>query len=306
MTLDSSRLLSANELSRLTEGSYEQLVSKVWDYLSEVSEEIFGGASIKDILATKLDHAVVVSENGDLARVTFHAEGDSVANFDFEPCGRIQLEEVGAAKSLAVDVVSALLDGDEDSARSSMRSLIRTVESKAAVSEEEATQGILAVFEADRPWRRWYSENEDKVHSELGPKLGAVYSSRVEPKFQELMDGLNEDESVKKELISLELKELADRFDFVQFAVSEHISKVRSSVVAQSRDDELSSLFEFLSLELKLETGRIAKALSQVDAVRLVSSLASIHDRGAQALYRLELVEKYVGHLATKIREAEK
>jgi hypothetical protein len=306
--------IPAIELGRVTEGSYEQLISKLQEELSASSERLFGKKCSIELISTFPGYAIAMAEDGGSVRVKFEKTNDGypkivshepydLRNFVKDPTA--YLEETSRK------IVDALFEGDSNKASALTMEMLPLVEEKETLVPSDLVDVVSARFDQICAWKKAYEENLSAIHATVGADLGLVEQGRVEPKFRKLYDGSIpvEERTNYEELVNSDLISITERYEEVYKRINSvvhgmpkaTIASERFSQFATSSNDNERALAGF-ALDLEEDVKQIVKVLREVrSATSDVSSCGNIHDIAARALYRYDIAARYIEIATNKL-----
>jgi len=292
------RFVPPDELSRITRGSYEQLIGQLAEEVARTSDRFFGQPCKTKLLSTFQNHAVVLAESGQAVRVRYEMNGEGRPMVvSHEPYKLQCIDEKNPSEFVegrAREVVDALLEGDEARALSRARDVLPLVEDRKPVEVKDILKLVREHLERKCPWKAAYEENLGRIHQTIGSDLGAIDQRRVESKFEKLYDGSIpvEQRSGYADLVQSDLTGLVESYGRIEDRVGKLTN--RFTAMAASPDSDLQALGGF-ALDFEEDVQRTSKVLREAAGeLTDVAARGELHDVASKALYRYDVAVKYI------------
>jgi hypothetical protein len=297
MLLD--RFVPPDELKRVTEGSYERLIEQLAEEATKASQRIFGQACQVKLVSTFPNHAVVLAESGDAARVRFEMSGGGepmiVSHEPYTFTSVKPSDSKAFVESRSKEIVNALLEGDDNRAYSRAREILPMVEDKREIiSPTDLVKLVQDHFGRECAWKSAYESNQGGIHKAIGSDLGLIDQNRTEAKFTKLYDGSIpvEQRAGYESLVHSDLIRVVESFERLQGrveALTEKFTTLAASTVEKER-----SLGGF-ALDFEEDVQRAAKVLREAaSGVFDVAARGQLHDVASKAMYRYDVAVRYI------------
>jgi hypothetical protein len=211
-------------------------------------------------------------------------------------------EEAGRA-------VDDILNGNLDSAQERVRGLTFFVEERTEPSENELVESWIASMSSERPWRKTYKEQTQKIRKFLWGELTSLEENRLSPKFKKLYDGSTSDEELEafRETVESDLLYIAERAGALIGVIEAAVEGTQDLLpqLADPEDDAVLTLFSTFAEDLAEDLRGVKHVASEASKdVGCVSCLAELHDNMATGLYDYEVAGRFIERMAAKLKDA--
>lgn len=292
------RFVPPDELKRVTAGSYERLIEQLEVEAVKASQRIFGQPCQVKLVSTFPNHAVVLAESGEAARVRFEMSGSGepvIVSHEPYTFTSVKAGDTKAfVESRSKEIVTALLEGDDNRAYRRAMEILPMVESKPGIPPADLVKLVEEHFGRECAWKTAYESNQGGIHKAIGSDLGMIDQSRVEAKFLKLYDGSIpvEQRAGYESLVHSDLLRIVESFEKLRDrigALTERFTALASSTVEKER-----SLGGF-ALDLEEDVQRAAKVLREAaSGVFDVAPRGQLHDVASRAMYRYDVAVRYI------------
>jgi hypothetical protein len=191
------RFVPVDELRRVTQGSYEHLVSRLTDALRVESPRLFGEDTDVAVLGTFPGFVLATSPAGACRRVRYteSAQGLQIGAAEevrLPVYDRSNLEEYLQKESRrAVDL---FFRGDVQEATQVISKLAPYVGKTSTLSEARVADALILCLGGERTWKALYADRVAAIHESVKDDLPTLNKAAPQPQFKKLYDGsLNED-----------------------------------------------------------------------------------------------------------------
>ena len=312
--MSSPNLVSATDLRRVTQGSYEQrmsriheaVISKLVDKFECESTDVKVLATFDEDVVAQVDgkvHRVRVQESdtGDVHVVSCVEEDVPVYNLDNAH------EFVEAEVGLAVD---QYLKGDITGAKVRIESVLPYVSSTPKGSEDTVLHTVESALSASRLWKRIYEQRKSQITKYVVNHLEAIEANRLEPKFSKLSDGLVEesDQSSYSDLVNEDLEYVLSRYESLRSNIQEAVDAAEDGLEkAKKSGSEVVDVYERFSEDLLNDLDRINNLNKRVlGKVTSVAGRGKLRDTLAEDLYTMEVAGRFITEVSTRLSEVAK
>ena len=301
------------EVQKLLFGSYEHLIARVDEAVQEESSQLFGSNCEAKTLGVFPGYAVVGNDSGKFVRVQFEDlqgkklrltghESVEVPIVTESNLGSFVVEEAGRA-------VEEFLKGDTESAQARVRGLSFFIEENPESSEKALVESWIASVSSERPWRRLYKEQTQKIRKFLWGELTSLEENRLSPKFKKLYDGSTTDDELEsfRETVESDLLYIAERADALAGVIAVAVEGTDGLLpqLADPEDDAVLTLFSTFAEDLVEDLRGVKHVASEASQnVGCVSCLAELHDNLATGLYDYEVAGRFIERMAVKLKDA--
>lgn len=306
-----SGLIPANVLAEVTRGSLEDHVGKVIQAVEE-SHARFESATGDDlnVLATFGSHVVVANGDGNVYRAAYQETGDDFTITQVEeldlPVIRDRKDGRRFVDRTAAEVVEAVVAGDFSSARDQIRTLI---ESASLVSPRdqllELREHLSGLFDPDRPWRAFYSEDHERIQRLVWGTTGSALSYNPQARYQELYrNGLLEDAAEYGSAVEADVGVMAARLSKLWEQATEawgeyqSASQFKAGGVARSAEHFEAIASDYL-VELKGLCHLMTEAANDTDP-DTIAARGWLYDQVARQYPQVEVTARLVRRVATE------
>lgn len=307
--MTSRKLVDGEFLSKLLGGSFETMMGRVEEAISEQAD-LFGGddGEVRTI-GTFSNHAIVLNENGEFFRASFSVDGET-GELELGEIERIDVpvkevaELSGEARTESLRAVDALLEGDDDEVDIRLGSLYEMVRSGVRLTAEGVEDNALCFFEHEPEWLVAVRDNAVSMAKYVGAEAN---QELPKPKFETFIaEGENGDERHRRVMMA-SFKTLY-----------EELAKMRNSIeVARSVDGECclrtgneadpamvaEDFVEFVDdfgTDLDAIIGLVEDAVA-VSSDGTLKNLARVHDAVAARMKEMGLAAAFCEKFARRI-----
>jgi len=304
----------SDEVRKLLYGSFEHLVSRVEEAVQKEKAKFFGeDCGAVQTLGVFPGHAIVGTNDGRFVRIKFEdAQGRKLRIVSHEAVEVPVVTNKNLPEYIqqqARQIVEDILNRRSDSAYARLSRLAPLVSEKVAASEKEITEGLISHYAAERPWKRLYKEQVQKIRKFLWGELTALEDSRLTVKYKSLYDGSTDDEKLEsfRSTVVKDLAFVAERAGELAALVSaanESVNNV-SPKLQDPEDDATVSMFGSFSEDLADDLREMSAAAMEASKnIGCVNCLAELYDNFATMLYDYEVAGRFVERMAAKLRDA--
>jgi len=295
---------------RLTMGSYEHTIAKLNEAIQRCKKSLFKEESIR-VFGTFPGHAIVVAESGKFYRAVFEEKDGAFKVTGVSGVPVPMADSVpDFVRTEVQSVVEAFLAGKIDAARIKLEGVAPFVGNRKQITESQLTESVISAMKAEKPWRRLYQEQEQKIRKFLWGDLAAIQEAAVSPKFKKLYDGSMEAEEVEtfRDLVSEETKELGYRLE----ALTRFVHEARAFVTQfepkfrELGEDAIYTTFGAFSEDLESDLQSVSELVSEsATGVSSVADLGKLFDAVAEALTDYEIAGRFVEKMAAKLHSSQ-
>lgn len=307
----SSKLVTAAELRRLMQGSYEQRIGKIAEAVRAHFTQMLGEARPIEIIAT-LDKAAVVLSEGTFHRVTI-SESDhgtprvvEVAPMDVEVYDESNIQEFVAKE--ATEVVDLFLKGSIKAALLRLEDLAPMVHANPARDETKVVESVATALQAPRHWKRVFEERGSHIKRFLLEDLTELDAGRLRPKFSQLYDGTIGSEKLNgyADLVEEDLEIVMERFEAVRAAVDAAHESAHGRLHEGGSMEAVGQMYAGFAADLIDDLGSLHTLGSRaVFETSDVAARARLRDLLAESLHSREVAGRFVVVVADRLTEAQ-
>lgn len=307
------RVVPAEAIAELAQGSYEHLVSRINEALESQKNLIVGPNRSVKTVATFPGYAVVASDEGQFLRVKYEDINGSIRLSGFENVEVSTYEPKTIfkyAQECALSAVDAMLSKNKDESRNRLRALVSLSESFSRPRGEVIVENVIGALQLQRPWRRLYVEQHAEIKKMLATELKMIEDNSVNPKFTKLYDGTIPEERFEefRSLVTSDLTSLGERLSGVHTKVEAAYYPFADSIKNLNRDpkddavlNQFSTFAEDLIDHLRVMRENLAEALEDAACVMC---LGQVHDAIAEGLLDIEIAGRFVENMALRFAES--
>ena len=301
------------DVQKLLYGSYEHLIARVDEAVQADCEKLFGEECEAQTLGVFPGSAIVGNGNGKFVRVKFEdVKGQKLRLLDHEDLEVPVVNESNLDKFVAEEAgraVEDILRGDSEAAANRVRGLTFFVEERTEKTDQELTESWIASMATERPWRRLYKEQTQKIRKFLWGELTSLEENRLTPKFKKLYDGSTADEDLEtfRESVLADLSYIAERVEALVGVIEEALGSTQDLTqhLADPEDDAVLTLFSTLAEDLIEDLRGVKHITSEAsENVGCVSCLGELYDNLATGLYDYEVAGRFIERMAAKLKDA--
>jgi hypothetical protein len=308
-----TKLIPASEIKRLSEGSYEQLISRLEEAVAKDSKRIFGSVQETELISTFPGHAIVLGENGDFRQIRFESAQDgnlaitAIQEVAVPHFTKNNLNEfVEREASLVVD---SFMRGGLTEAWSRLRGIIPYVEGDRKYSEEKLLSVMMESVRASRPWKTLFEEKQSEIKRVLWEDLAELDQNRLRAKFIKIYDGdlIEDNREGYKGLVESDLNYLSKRARALLCMIESAEQTVRPVLksLKESGKDDILTTFGAFTEDLIDDLGRICDIVdSRCSNLHTISNLGKLYDTLAEELYIYEVAGLFIDKTARRLTEA--
>jgi len=307
-----SRFIPIEEVKKLTEGSYEHLISQIEGLVQQHSVKLFGKKTESRVLGTFSTYAVALSEDGDVIRIRYgrNDEGslqiEGFSSVDIKSYSQANLKEFvsGEVKT----AVAEWMEGRVEQAQKRIAAISHLVDGN-TMDDSKMVESFIVSLKALRPWKSIYGERKQRIRESAGLRPGQLVEAADAPKFRLLYNGsIVEAKELDryKDLVVTDLASVATRvgglLEQVEAAYDNLCSVVRSEDLQDESIRMLSTLSEDLISDLRRLHDVLVAAPSQLSKP---DCLGKLHDAVVEELNDYQVAGRFVTTMSTRLREAQ-
>lgn len=298
-------------VQKLLFGSYEHLISRVDEVVQAECVRLFGESCEAKTLGVFPGQAIVGSEDGKFVRVSFEdVQGQKLRLTDHTEIEVPLVTESNISKFVQEEAgraVDDILNGRIEAARARVRGLSYFVGEEA--TDQQLTESWIASISAERPWRRLYKEQNQKIRKFLWGELTSLEENKLGPKYKKLYDGSTPDEELEsfREAVASDLSYVAERADALADIIEKAIVAVGETTphLGDPEEDAVLSILGTFAEDLAQDLRGVHHTVSEAPGqVGCVSCLGELYDTSAGALYDYEVAGRFVERMAAKLKDA--
>lgn len=286
-----STYISEEDLQRLTAGSYEQQINRVARVIEEA--RVFGPDVKTRVIGTFGDQAVVLSEDGKVARVWLSGT-DHLAVSKVRHEVSVVVSEQRMSEYVRAEVRAALGEWRAGRAEESRRRLERISPHVSSVdfhSEDSRARRHLCWIGESRSWEVVTGNREGMLRFLGSDNLRILSEERLAPKFRAL-ETMQEAEQIEyRDLVRHDLAYLISRVESLQAEVEASYEDVRD--VVQVEGSGTVGIQSFCR-DLAQDVGILYRVLVDTSEFRSVSEQGRLYDAAVAKLPAFEVA----GHVA--------
>lgn len=305
--MGTEKLVDADFIARLTQGSYETAVASVDEAVMEHAKLFGDSGESLTTLATFSEHLIVASEGGNFYRAKWSIEEDgSIVISDVEDID-VPVYEAGAmavqVREEANRIVGLVMEGKVEEAGAEIGGLYKLVKSGVRLTAEGVEDLYQKQDFSEDDWFKATREQEKAMRGFLG-----VEAMRIEvpqPRFESLLGEGVDDQAAEMQrgAVRAALAKLRDRFA----AMRQQLTLAREvNEGYQPRDGgDATSVADFVDFVQGLDEALDTVSTILSDAVIVaedgcVKCLARVHDGLASQAYEWALAAAFSEKLARR------
>lgn len=313
MKITSDAFIPVEELRKVTEGSFEQQISRLEQALSE--EKVFGEEPFK-IVGTYPTHVVALSESGTCLRLRYEAAANGKLLVTGKEPVEISVYNPSTMESFlhkeALKVVESFLYGQTEAAKERLRGIAPFVGHQAALTDDQVVEALLVGLEGDRPWRTFFrgrTEEINKVISEADTV--DLAKGRLESKFIKLYDASMEESELEgfRSLVLADLSYMKDRVRSLADLVSQatDAATIVQEGMVEEADRAVLTTFGAFGEDLLDNLRGLARIVGDAPShLKRVDHLGRLYDVVVESVNEMEIAGRFVTRMAERLSAATK
>lgn len=307
----SRKLVTAAELRRLMQGSYEQKIGEISEAVRAHFVRMHGAERPVEIVATHAKTVVVLAE-GAFHKVTIaeSAHGTpritEVAPMDVEVYDESNVQDFVAKE--ATEIVDLFLKGSLKAAWARLEDLAPMVHAHPPRDQGKVVEAVAVATQAPRHWKRVFEERGSNIKRYLLDDLGELNERRLRPKFTQLYDGTIGSEKLSgyADLVEEDLEIVIERLEAVRAEVDAAHEAAQGCLYEGSSSDEVGRMYEGFAVDL-IDDLRSLHEMGSRAAFETndVAARARLRDLLAESLHSREVAGRFVVAVAGRLTEAQ-
>lgn len=304
MLASADRFIPRDQVTNLTEGSYENLIRKLALVVAASSEKLFGRKVETSLIGTFSGYGLAESVDGSVARFQFETSASGqVVLTAITPVRLTSLSMEDYVASQTRSTVDALLVGQVNEAYTALRPVLPMLTERTKIrSQQSVASGVMESFTSDRPWRKYYTEKAGSIYGYVKESGIDPETLRLAPKFTRLYDGSISGQELNQYnlLVQSDFDHIASKYGQLATTVAESVKKLAAARGAQfimGEDFGVIRNFaeDFLS-DLESTVRGFVEARQQVFEV---GSFGGIYDAAAKEFFRFQITGAFLNKIAT-------
>ena len=285
-------LLLSEQLQKLTNGSFEHLISRLGEKVQEDASKLFGEEVQTSVIGTFPGHAIVAGDNGKVLRLRFEEsnEGDLIVTGHDNIDVPVYSEDnrSGYVSEASKTLVRSLLEGkDPADAFSALTSAV-------SVNGPSAEVEVLQVLESEdslfpKLWKTVFDLNQVTIKRSLWDSgLKDLEEKKVVPRFTELHESADDS---RREVVLADLRGLVNRLVERRMAIPGTLSTENCPELGSV---SVADFAHVLREGLVNAENFVSRALVLAEDGMGTNVLARVHDYVAAHLFPLEVSTLFV------------
>lgn len=300
MASSSTPFVSPEEINRISHGSYERLISRLAEALSQ-DKEHFSDSPVQ-ILGTFAGHAVVLTSSGKGYRVHFEDKNSlvikSVAPYPIQTFESSQ----HYLRAEAVRAADSFLKGQSGESARRLGRVVSLAESRPASADTQRVDVLRALFSSPRMWKSRMEERAAEFEEFLGQAvLDEIEKALPAPRFSSLNEVTEADADRLLPVASASTQALASRLRGLASDITSSLVRLEAvapDIVRSGKESFLRS-FEDFSKSLRDEIQVVLEHVSNVQDSLRVSHVGLVHDLVVGELSYYEVASRYATDMTT-------
>jgi hypothetical protein len=303
----SQKMVDGDLLSKLLEGSYETMISRVDDAVL-AHADLFGGADGVEVraLGTYPNHVIVANSEGGFYRAAYTVTEDT-STVSFGEVERVQIPVKEAselsveARESAAQAVEAIMSGDDEAATKAVANLYGMVQAGVRLTAESVEDATKSLFADGTDWGLAIRDNEKSIRGFVGADADR---DLPKPKFEHI-ESLDGDEDRARKIVGGALRRLRESLATMHTSLAlareineNYVLKADGPDVGLAAEDFVAFVESFNS-DLAAMKGMAEDAVA-VSTDGDVKSLARIHDTMAARMYETGLAAAFCEKFARR------
>jgi hypothetical protein len=304
-----------SEIRKLAEGSFEQTAVTLSQVVENSSKQIFGEDVVCELIGTFPDTALVLSENGDVARIRWsrNEQGNpqitghepvKVSRYSSENRGDYVRQEVRRA-------VRSWMEGRVDEAKGIIAEVAPYAVGAPSQDPSKVVEALAVELKAPRPWRVLLQSRSEQIRPMVGEAaIRKIEEEKVAPKYGPLYNGrLAESEILSyRDLVEGDFVYLTTRVGALKDLVESSYDAVRSVVRSEElKEEEAIKVFVTFSEDLIADLRRLQKIVSEATTqISKLDSLGKLHDTIVEHEADYAVASRFVEAMSSRLLEAMK
>lgn len=313
MTISDIPFVPADEIRRITAGSYEHLIARIEEAAAKKSKDLFGEAAGKpSVIGTFAGYALMLVGGDRCFRLQYE---DARGELKIKAATPVPLQSFGSTaeylKTEARKAVDAFLRGASLESSERLKVVARLIEARPQDADARLAESITALLKSPRTWRVQYAERAANFKTFLGEDTVASLQSQLPaPRFAPLYE---EDSTFEANFDAVgtvvveALQGLASRLDTLREQVEQAhaVLQTLSPALAEIGESEvltaLSGFAQDLINDLRSVHNAVVESFQQAVGI---DYLGKIHDSVAEELQQYEVAARFVIEMTSSLSEA--
>jgi len=310
--VSTNRLIPVEEIKKLTRGSYEHVIAVVEQVVQENAEGIFGKQVGVRLLGTFPGLAIALSEDGDLARITFESTGEGsvkITKHESVEVPKIERDNLeGYVRSQVSTAVKAWQEGRVEEAHKIISAVAPYVGERTPMDDGDVVGSLISSFEMDRPWKKLFQERREHFQKSIGAEaIAEIDNSRMARKFSTLYDGSISEDRLSRyhDLVRADLTYLSSRVESLRDLVERSYESLRSVIRSEDLEDVSVSTLALFAEDLVSDIRRLNTVINEsAKKLTKTDSLGKLYDTIAEGMFEYEIAGRFVATMARRLCEA--
>ena len=301
------KLVDGEFLSKLIDGSYEEAIRRA-DEMVERHSELFGGGERVQLQSwTFPSHVIVANSDGEFFRASLGVSEDT-GEPQFEQVERVDVPVREArtmareARETADEAVTAILNGDRQSALRAVSDLHALVQGGVRLTAEAVEDDLMAVDVAEADWFRSVVENEKAMRTFVGAEAN---KPTPQPRFDNIQENTSDEHGRLRKIVSSSLVTLKENLAGMCNSLALAREVTEAHVLRAGSGDPALSAMDYVEFVGAFDAD-LCRVKGVVEDAMMVSedgdlhSLARVHDGVASKMYEMALAASFCEKLARR------
>lgn len=313
MTISDTPFVPADEIRRITTGSYEHLIARIEENASKQSKVLFGeAAGVPSVIGTFSGFALVLVGGNRCFRLQYE---DVRGDLRIKAAAQVPLTVFGSSaeylKTEARKAVDAFLRGATVESSERLKTVARLIEARPLAADDQLAEGLLALLKSERTWKMQYAERSDKFKTFLGEAAvkalhEKIPSSRFAPLYEE-DSTFTADLDTVTALVVEALQGIAGRLDTLREEVEKSLAQLQAiaPVLAEIGESGVLTALDAFAQDLLNDLRSVHQAVVEsFQQVVRIDYLGRIHDNVTEELQQYEVAARFVIEMTSSLSEA--
>lgn len=297
------RFIPRDQVTTLTEGSYENLIRKLALVVSESSEKLFGRKVEVSLIGTFTGYGLAESVDGSVARFQFETSASGqVVLTAITPVRLTSLSMEDYVASQTRSTVDALLVGQVNEAYTALRPVLPMLTERTKIRPQQVVaEGVMESFTSDRPWKKYYTEKAGSIYGYVKESGIDPETLRLAPKFTRLYDGSISEQELNQynTLVQSDFDHISTQYSQLATTVAESVKKLAAARDAQFMGEDFGVIRNFAEDFLSDLESTVRGFVEARQQVFEVGSFGGIYDAAAKELFKFQITGAFLRKIAT-------
>lgn len=313
MTISDTPFVPADEIRRITTGSYEHLIARIEENAAQQSKALFGeAAGAPSVIGTFSGYALMLVGGDRCFRVQYE---DVKGDLRIKGATQVPLQAFSSSaeylKTEARKAVDAFLRGAQVESSERLKTVARLIEARPLTADTHLAEGLLAMLKSERTWKMQYAERSDKFKVFLGEDTVKALREKIPaPRFAPLYEEdttFTADLDTVTALVVEALQGVAGQLDSLREEVEKALAQLQSlaPALAEIGESGVLTALDAFAQDLINDLRSVHKAVVEsFQQVARIDYLGKIHDSVTEELQQYEVAARFVIEMTSSLSEA--